>query len=143
MSVKATKVIYEKRIYTVQGWLIDSVPDYLILKQIQDNWSLSRRQSTRYLDEAYSRWNTDTIASVEDKRQTQIAFLKNELRTMDEKYKNTPAGKRTTLQYAKELSKLEGLYQPKKIQLSGDSENPIEINGKQQVVVFQLPENNR
>ena len=42
----------------------------------------------------------------------------------------------------KEINKLEGLYRPKKVQLSNDPENPVEIGGSQ-VVVFQLPDNKR
>ena len=61
---------------------------------------------------------------------------------MDEKFKNTPAGKATILRYEKEINKLEGLYRPKKVQLSNDPENPVEIGGSQ-VVVFQLPDNKR
>ena len=139
---KTSKVILEKRIFTVQGWLIDAVPDYLILKQIIDNWNLSRRQARRYLDDAYKRWNVDTDATTDDKRQHAIARLQNEIRTMDEKFKNTPAGKATILRYEKEINKLEGLYRPKKVQLSNDPENPVEIGGSQ-VVVFQLPDNKR
>ena len=139
---KTSKVILEKRIFTVQGWLIEAVPDYLILKQIIDNWNLSRRQARRYLDDAYKRWNVDTDATTDDKRQRAIARLQNEIRTMDEKFKNTPAGKATILRYEKEINKLEGLYRPKKVQLSNDPENPVEIGGSQ-VVVFQLPDNKR
>ena len=139
---KTSKVILEKRIFTVQGWLIDGVPDYLILKQIIDNWNLSRRQARRYLDDAYKRWNVETDATTDDKRQRAIARLQNEIRTMDEKFKNTPAGKATILRYEKEINKLEGLYRPKKVQLSNDPENPVEIGGNQ-VVVFQLPDNKR
>lgn len=139
---KTSKVILEKRIFTVQGWLIDSVPDYLILKQIIDNWDLSRRQARRYLDDAYKRWNVETDATTDDKRQRAIARLQNEIRTMDEKFKNTPAGKATILRYEKEINKLEGLYRPKKVQLSNDPENPVEVGGSQ-IVVFQLPDNKR
>ena len=139
---KTSKVILEKRIFTVQGWLIDAVPDYLILKQIIDNWNLSRRQARRYLDDAYKRWNVETDATTDYKRQRAIARLQNEIRTMDEKFKNTPAGKATILRYEKEINKLEGLYRPKKVQLSNDPENPVEIGGSQ-VVVFQLPDNKR
>ncbi len=124
---KATNVVKEKRIFTVQGWIIDSVPDALIIQNIKNNWDLTRRQALRYLDEAYKRWNTESEATIEEKRQTRIAWLKNELRTMDEKYKNTPAGKRVVLAYSKELSKLEGLYFPKQIQHSGDKENPVNV----------------
>lgn len=122
---KVTKVIKEQRIFTVQGWLIDSVPNALIIKQIVTNWELSRRQAIRYLDEAYKLWNTETAATIEEKRQTRIAWLQNEIRSLDSKFKNTPQGKRTILAYAKELSKLEALYLPKKIEHSNNPDNPI------------------
>lgn len=124
---KVTKEMKEQRIFTVQSWIIDAVPNALIIKQIISKWDLSRRQAVRYLDEAYREWNTETAASIEDKRQTRIAWLQNEIRTIDPKYKNTPQGKRTLLAYAKEISKLEALYPPKKIEHSNDPDKPLPV----------------
>lgn len=124
---KVTKVMKEQRIFTVQGWLIDAVPNALIIKQITENWNLSRRQAIRYLDEAFKEWNTETAATVEEKRQTRIAWLQNEIRSLDPKFKNTPQGKRTLLAFAKEISKLEALYPPKKIEHSNDPDKPLPV----------------
>lgn len=138
---KVTNVIKEQRIFTVQGWLIDSVPNALIIKQIVDNWNLSRRQAIRYLDEAFKRWNTETAATIEEKRQTRIAWLQNEIRSLDSKFKNTPQGKRTILAYAKELSKLEALYLPKKIEHSGNPDNPVFTPTPLEPIVFTVINN--
>lgn len=124
---KVTKIMKEQRIFTVQGWLIDAVPNALIIKQIMNNWDLSRRQAVRYLDEAFKEWNTETAATIEEKRQTRIAWLQNEIRSLDPKFKNTPQGKRTLLAFAKEISKLEALYPPKKIEHSNDEDKPLTI----------------
>jgi polyhydroxyalkanoate synthesis regulator phasin len=124
---KVTKVMKEQRIFTVQSWLIDAVPNALIIKQIINNWELSRRQAIRYLDEAFKEWNTETAATIEEKRQTRIAWLQNEVRSIDPKFKNTPQGKRTLLAFAKEISKLEALYPPKKIEHSNDPDKPLPI----------------
>lgn len=127
-STKSSKAGFEKRVFTVQGWLIDGVPDYMIFKNISDNWGIGKRQARRYLKEAYTRWNTDSDATMEEKRQTRIAWLKNEVRTMPLDVKNTSQGKRTILQYLKEISKLENLYHSKRVELSGDPDKPLKLD---------------
>lgn len=124
---RATNSEKEIRVQKIQQWIIDSMPDYKIMDKIKKDFNLSRRQAIRYFNDASKRFITDNETTLEQKRQARIAWLKNELRTMDEKYKNTPAGKRVVLAYSKELSKLEGLYFPKQIQHSGDQENPINM----------------
>lgn len=132
---KVTKIMKEQRIFTVQGWLIDAVPNALIIKQIINNWNLSRRQAVRYLDEAFKEWNTETAATVEEKRQTRIAWLQNEIRSLDPKFKNTPQGKRTLLAFAKEISKLEALYPAKKISVEGgDPDKPLKFTHTLQAI---------
>jgi len=132
---RVSKVVKEKRIFTVQNWLIDAVPNAFIIKQITDNWGISRRQAIRYLDEAYKLWNTETAATVEEKRQTRIAWLQNEIRAMDSISKHTPQGKRTLLAFAKEISKLEALYPAKKISVEGgDPDKPLNINHTLQAI---------
>lgn len=100
----------------------------------------------RYVGEAYRRWRKDAEITIEQRRDARIAELQQDIRGMDEKFKKTPLGLRTMLSYKKELSKLENLYPIKKVQLSNDPENPVNMGGDttiNQVSVFQLPDNNR
>lgn len=122
---RVTKEMKEQRICQVQNWIIDQIPNGKIIQNIVADWELSRRQAIRYLDEAYRLWNTETLSTVEEKRQTRIAWLQNEINSMNEKYIDTPQGKRTRLAFAKELSKLEALYPPKKIEHSNDPDKPL------------------
>lgn len=145
MSERSSKIEKEKRIFTIQGWIIDGVQDYLIEKQIM-NWGIGRRQMKRYVGEAYRRWRKDAEITIEQRRDARIAELQQDIRGMDEQFKKTPLGLRTMLSYKKELSKLENLYPIKKVQLSNDPENPVNMGGDttiNQVSVFQLPDNNR
>lgn len=119
----------EKRVFTIQGWIIDGVPEYLIKKQVY-NWGLSGRQVQRYMKEAYDRWKKDQEIDVKSRRDSRIAELQNDIRNMDEKFKKTPAGLRIMLSYKKELSKLEDLYPAKQIRLSGDADNPVRVKSE-------------
>lgn len=124
---RASGVEKEKRIFTIQGWIIDGVQDYLIKKQVL-NWGISKRQAARYIAEAYDRWKKDKTIDIENRRDARIAELQQDIRGMDEKFKKTPIGLRTILAYKKELSKLEDLYPDRRIKLSGDPDNPVTVN---------------
>lgn len=124
MKVKASKVEYERRVFTIQGWIIDGVQDYLILKQVM-NWGLSLRQARRYIAEAYDRWKKEATINIDTRRDARIAELQQDIRGMDEKFRKTPLGLRTILAYKKELSKLEDLYPARKIAVSGDPDKPL------------------
>lgn len=137
---KASNIEVEKRVFTIQGWIIEGVQDYLIIKQATTQWNISPRQAKRYLKKAYELWKREESITIDERRDSRIADLKQDLRTLDSKYKGTPAGLTTVLAIKKEISKLEGLYPAKRVQLSGDAENPLEVN---QVVVFSLPDNKR
>lgn len=137
---KASNIEVEKRIFTIQGWIIDGVQDYLIIKQATTQWNISPRQAKRYLKNAYENWKADESLTVEDKRAAKIAELKQLKRSLQEQYKGTPGGISAIMNIEKEVIKLEGILPPKRVQLSGDVDNPLEIN---QVVVFSLPDNKR
>lgn len=124
---RASQIEKEKRIFTIQGWIIDGVQDYLIKKQVM-NWGISGRQADRYIAEAYTRWKKDKRIEVDQRRDARIAELQQDIRGMDEKFKRSPQGLRTILAFKKELSKLEDLYPARHIKLSGDPENPVHIN---------------
>lgn len=137
---KATSIEADTRIFTIQGWIIDGVQDYLIIKQSVKQWSISPRQAKRYLKKAYENWKRDEGLSVEDKRAAKIAELKQTKRSLQDKFKGTPQGINAIMNVEEKIIRLEGILPPKRVQLSTDAENPLEIN---QVVIFNLPDNKR
>ncbi|WP_234110152.1 hypothetical protein [Chryseobacterium sp. R2A-55] len=125
---RASSVEKEKRIFTIQGWIIDGVQDYLIKKQVL-NWGISGRQSERYIAEAYNRWKKDKTIELVNRRDARIAELQQDIRGMSEDFKRTPQGLRVMLAYKKEISKLEDLYPARHVKISGDAENPVHVRG--------------
>lgn len=127
-GIKSTKIETEKRVFTIQGWIISGVPDYLILKNIEQQYNVQRRQAKNLLQKAYTIWHEEQEASVEQKRSLRIAELKQDIRNMSPEYKNTPKGMAVLLSYKKEISKLEALYPAKVHVVRGDADNPIIIS---------------
>jgi len=122
---RATKIETDKRVFTIQGWLLSGVPDYLILKNIEQQYGVCRRQSKNLLQKAYNIWFKDQVASKEEKLALRIDELKQDIRNMKEEFKGTPRGMQVIHQIKKEINKLEGLY-PARINIhKGDPESPI------------------
>ncbi len=132
-GVRSSKLETEKRVFTIQGWIINGVPDYLILKNIEqqfvnkDGEYIKRRQSKVLLQKAYKVWHDEQDATIEQKRSLRIAELKQIARSMSEQHKGTPNGIRALNQVIKEINKLEGLYPVHKIMIQGDKDNPIAV----------------
>ena len=126
-GVKSTKLETEKRVFTIQGWIINGIQDYLILKNIEQEWGVGRRQSKNLLQKAYKIWHEDQEATIEQKRALRIAELKQNIRSMKEQFKGTPQGMTAVNQIQKEINKLEGLYPVHKVMIQGDKANPISV----------------
>ena len=124
---RSSKLETEKRVFTIQGWIINGVPDYLILKNIEQQWEVCRRQSKNLLQKAYKIWHDDQEATVEQKRALRIAELKQIARSMSETDKKTPKGISSLMSVHKEINKLEGLYPARTHIIKGDKENPLVI----------------
>lgn len=130
-GTRSTKEETERRVFQIQGWIISGVPDYLIIKNIEqqfinsDGHAISRRQAKVLLQKAYAIWQESEEATIEQKRALRIAELKQDIRGMKDSYKGTPQGMSVINSIKKEISKLEALY-PAKINIhKGDPENPI------------------
>jgi hypothetical protein len=136
-GVRSTKLETEKRVFIIQGWIISGVPDYLILKNIQQTFQnsegvfISRSQAKKLLQKAYKVWHEEQESTVEQKRSFRIDELKQDVRNMDAKFKNTPQGMAVLLNYKKEINKLEAIYPTPRFILQGDKENPIIINNSE------------
>lgn len=125
MNARSTKIETDKRVFTIQGWVINGIQDYLILKNIEQEWGVGRRQSKNLLQKAYKIWHEDQEATVEQKRALRIAELKQNIRSMKDQYKGTPQGMTAINQIQKEINKLEGIYPATRHILQGDKESPI------------------
>lgn len=119
-SNRVTKIEKERRIFTVQGWLIDGVHDNLIIKQMKTEWDLSLSQAKRYLKAAYSDWKQNEGIEIEDRRATKIAELKQEKRSLRPEYKGTPAGINAIVRLEKLIIKLEGIEPAKKHEIEAN-----------------------
>lgn len=125
---RCTKTEKADRIFKVQGWIMNRVPDYLILKQIENDWSVTSRQAKNYLSEAYKIWHDANESSIEQQRQMSIDKLMTEQRNMKAEFKGTPAGMSAILRIEKEINRLRGAYVPPKLTIQGDAENPIAVS---------------
>ena len=126
-GVRATKIETEKRIFTIQGWIIKGVAEYLILKNIESTYNVQRRQAKNLLKKAYENWVKEERATIEQKRAMRIAELKEDIRAMKSDYRGTPKGMAVVNNIKKEISKLENLYPERNITIKGDEENPIVV----------------
>lgn len=107
MSAKASKVEKEKRILTVQGWIIDGVQEDFMRKQMRTQWGITTRQARRYIKGAYEAWKQDVDVDMETRRQAKIAELQQLKRSLKEMFKGTPAGIRAIMMVEKQIIRLE------------------------------------
>ncbi|MDI9256334.1 hypothetical protein [Flavobacterium sedimenticola] len=114
---RATKIEKEKRIFIVQGWIIEGVQDHLIVKNIVERWGLTVRQAQRYVKDAYENWKEIEGVKVSMKRTLKIARYKQLIKSLKDEYKGTPAGIRAIAEVEKRIDLLEGLEPDKTIKL--------------------------
>lgn len=115
---RTTKLEKERRILTVQGWIIDGAQDDFIIRQIKTQWKLNRRQAERYLKWAYDKWRPQADLEIDDKRNAAIARLQGISRNLDPKYKGTPSGIMAVLSVERELNKLKDVRPPKRKEMT-------------------------
>lgn len=125
---KATNIEKSKRLFVIQGWILDGVADRLIVKQIMQQWDLKVRQAERYVEYAYNDWAKIKNVEIEIKRELAIARLKQKSRSLKSEFKGTPSGIAIELAIEKEINKIEALYPTTKIILQGDKDNPLIVN---------------
>jgi hypothetical protein len=129
---RSSKLETEKRVFTIQGWIINGVPDYLILKNIEQQYSVCRKQSKNLLKKAYTIWHEDQEATIDQKRALRIAELKQIARSMSEADKKTPKGISSLMSVHKEINKLEGLYPARTHVIQGDKDKPLVITDSEE-----------
>ncbi|MFA6058957.1 MAG: hypothetical protein WC756_12215 [Taibaiella sp.] len=121
---KTDKVEYERRLLTVQGWLIEGSQYALILKNIVDQGWCKDREAKRMIAKARNKWIDYEDENQEKKKRFKIQELKHLKRSLAAQYKGTPEGIKAILAVEKEIIKLEGLSAVKKIEVAGDDDKP-------------------
>jgi hypothetical protein len=138
---KSSKIELERRIFTIQGWIIDGVQDYLILKQSKSQWSIGLRQSRNYLKKAYQNWKEDIDIDIDLKRSAKIAELKQLKRSLKEEHKGSPSGIRAIMMVEREIIKIEGLVIRKVDITSGGK--PLQISDEERDARIEVLINKR
>lgn len=124
---RVDKTEYMRRIFIVQGWIIEGVQSSLICRQILNSkWCESQRQAERYLKSARDLWTDVPEAEIEQKRKLKVAQLEQLKRTLKDEYKGTPSGIRALAYIDKEIISLEGLRKPTKVEVTGKNGEPIQ-----------------
>jgi hypothetical protein len=127
---KTSKIEYEKRVFQVQGWIIEGIQTALIIKQIVTHGWCGPRQAERLLKEARERWIAGPEMEIKDQRKLKVAELQQLKRSMKENWKGTPAAIRALLAVEKQIILIEGLNAPLKMEHSGNADQPLmsEVN---------------
>jgi hypothetical protein len=127
--VRADKTEYEKRIFTIQGWIIEGVQSALIVRQIlSSKWCTSQRHAERMMQQARDRWTEIPEAALDQKRKLKIAELQQYKRSMKDVWKGTPSGIRALLEIDKEIILLEGLRKPIKVAQTDSDGKDIDLS---------------
>jgi hypothetical protein len=125
MASKSTKTETDRRVFQILGWLIKGEADYLILKNIQEQWDIGDRMAKKYLEKAREIWKEHTNDDIEQERMFAIAKLVQRQKTLQDKYKGTPTGMNALLAIDKEIHKLRGMHLPRRHVIEGNPEQPI------------------
>jgi len=124
---RITKQEKEKRIVRVAEWIIDGLPDYKLLETIKKEWGVTLRQARNYKKWANERIRPQNDFSIEDKRSRKVLEIQKRCMLMGKDFLRTPKGLNAWVNAQKLIIKLEDLEPVKKVQLSGDEENPLAI----------------
>lgn len=129
-KIKTTKIEYQKRIYAIQGWIVEGIQSSLITRQILSNaWCTSQRHAERMLKAARDEWTKIPDAEMEQKRRLKIVELQQLKRSMKDQYRGTPSGIRALMSIDKEIILLEGMRKPTKVSLTDPDGKPVPTSG--------------
>lgn len=123
---RATKLDKEKRILTVQTWILDGVQEDFMRKQMYTQWGIKTRQAKKYIQEAYLAWKRDSEIDMETRRESKIAELQQLRRSLKPEFKGTPAGIRAAISVEKLIIRLEP-YSVKRIDITSGGE-PLQMS---------------
>lgn len=125
---KADAVEYERRLMSIQLWIVERHSYTIIIKQIMDKgWSKSERHAKRMIATARDRWIDQEEEDIKKKKHIKVKQLEHTIRSLKEEYKGTPEGISAIVKVEKEIIKLEGLATPIKIEHTGNDGAPIQV----------------
>jgi hypothetical protein len=133
---KTNKIEYEKRLFQVQGWIVEGIQPALIIKQIVTNGWCDTRQAERMLKQAREKWTKVPEAALEEKRKIKVAELQQLKRSLKDNWKGTPSGIMALMAVEKQIILLEGLAPALQLKVKGDRENPVQYDHKVQVEII-------
>ena len=116
---KADKVEVDRRLRTVQEWIIEDIPYQDMVNQMVQKWGIEERQAKRYVREARRLWVDQEQAIIDHKRRLKVESLKKLKRSLQSQFVGTPAGMNAILRIEKEIITLEGLRPATKLELTG------------------------
>jgi hypothetical protein len=139
--IRTDAVEYERRLMTIQMWIIERVSSAIIINQILERaWCTSTRHAERMLKAARDKWVAHEGMDIKQRRQLKIQQLNHTIRTLQDQYKGTPAGLQAIARLEKLVMELEGTKMPLKIEHSGDPAAPVIVEVKSNVDYTQLPD---
>lgn len=130
---RVSKLEKEKRILTVQSWILDGVQEDFMRKQMKNEWGISTRQSKRYIAAAYQAWKQDSEIDMETRRQAKIADLQQVRRSLKADYKGTPAGIRAIMSVEKQIIRLEP-YSVKRVDVTSGGEQIQDMTPRKVII---------
>lgn len=140
-----TKIEHEKRLRTVQEWIIDDYPSCDIVTQCIAKWGVSDRQAKRYIKDATEAWVDGNQEKLNAKRSRRIESLKKLKRDMKPEFRGTPPGMRALLMIDKEIAKLEGVIPTKQMidaevaRDAGKQVDPLSPTSNMLIIEAMLP----
>lgn len=123
-GTKTDKVELEKRIRSVQEWILQDTASNDIITQCVRIWGVSKRQAQRYIWAANLFFQEKTQLSVDRKVAVYVARKKKLLRDMDPVLRKTPAGVMAANKVIDSMAKLEGISM-KTVKHIGDPDKPV------------------
>ena len=133
---RCTNIEMDKRIFAIQGWIIEGVQPALIVREIlKKEWCTSQRHAERLMAKARDKWTELPEAAIDQKRKIKIAELQEYKRKMDPRFKTTPMGIRTLVFIDKEIILLEGLRKPVKVAVTDSEGKDVPTNQPSQIVI--------
>jgi len=133
MSKRSDKVEMERRVRTVQEYILMDYPYADIVAQCIQKWGVCDRQAKRYIQDAYDSFKATLEKNFEKRLGFHLQRRMKLLRQLDPEERRTATGVRAELLVLRDIAKLEGLY-IEKHEFSGKDGAPIPLSVTHEVV---------
>ncbi len=136
---KTDQIEYQKRLFSVQGWIIQGVPAALIIKKVIQNQWCNQRNAKHLLKKARAEWAKIPASDLNEKRMIKLIQLEQMKLDLKTEYKGTPAGLQALIAIEKEIIKLEGLNEISAISIHNNILNQQNYKVTVEVVPSDYP----